>query len=164
MKRLLRYIRKKLSIRVSLWVVLFAAIIFSVALGFLFYQARDAVRLEAINRATQILDKTSKRVEGILNRVEVASNMTKWLVLRHNENADSMFVYSRSMLLNNPDFYNCSIGTRAATSQHTRNRLATACARYRAEVTTTNTSTWIGILCPCCLTSHVGQSLISTLT
>jgi len=108
-KRLLRYIRKKLSIRVSLWVVLFAAIIFSVALGFLFYQARDAVRLEAINRATQILDKTSKRVEGILNRVEVASNMTKWLVLRHNENADSMFVYSRSMLLNNPDFYNCSI-------------------------------------------------------
>jgi hypothetical protein len=28
---------------------------------------------------------------------------------RHPENADSMFVYSRSILLNNPDFYNCSI-------------------------------------------------------
>ena len=109
MKGIILYIRRKLSIRVSLWVVLFAAIIFNIALGFLFYQARDAVRQEATNRAMQILDKTSLHVEGILNRVEVASNMTKWLVLRHPYEADSMFVYSRSMLLNNPDFYYCSI-------------------------------------------------------
>ena len=109
MKKIIEYIRRKLSVRVSLWVVLFATIIFIVALSFLFFQAREAVRKEAINRATQILDNTSLRVEGILNRVEVASNMTKWLVLRHPEEADSMLVYSRSMLLNNPDFYSCSI-------------------------------------------------------
>ncbi len=109
MKRILYYFRRKLSVRVSLWVVTFAAIIFNVALGFFFVQAREAVRQEAINRATQILNNTSLRVDSILNRVEVASNMTKWLVLRHPEEPDSMFVYSRSMLLNNPDFYNCSI-------------------------------------------------------
>ena len=109
MKKIIAYIRRKLSVRVSLWVVFFAAIIFNVALAFLFYQSRDAVRQEAVSRATTILDKTSLRVEGILNRVEVASNMTKWLVLRHPDRADSMFVYSRGMLLNNPDFYNCSI-------------------------------------------------------
>lgn len=109
MNRIITYIRRKLSVRVSVWVVLFAAIIFNIALAFLFYQAREAVRQEAINRASQILDKTSLRVEGILNRVEVASDMTKWLVERHPDKADSMFVYSRGMLLNNPDFYNCSI-------------------------------------------------------
>ena len=109
MKDIQSYIRRKLSVRVSLWVVLFAAVIFIAALSFLFYQSREAVRQEAISRATQILDKTSLHVEGILNRVEVASNMTKWLVLRHPDRADSMFVYSRGMLLNNPDFYNCSI-------------------------------------------------------
>ena len=109
MKRILYYFRRKLSVRVSLWVVTFAAIIFNVALGFFFVQAREAVRQEAINRATQILNNTSLRVDSILNRVEVASAMTKWLVLRHPEEPDSMFVYSRSMLLNNPDFYNCSI-------------------------------------------------------
>ena len=109
MKRIIAYIRRKLSVRVSLWVVFFAAIIFNVALGFLFYQAREAVRQEAINSATQILDKTSLRVEGILNRMEVASNMTRWLVQRHPNKADSMFVYSRGALLNNPDFYTCSI-------------------------------------------------------
>ena len=109
MNKVIAYIRRKLSVRVSLWVVMFAAIIFIAALSFLFYQSREAVRQEAINQATQILDKTSLRVEGILNRVEVASNMTGWLVQRHPDRADSMFVYSRSLLQNNPDFYNCSI-------------------------------------------------------
>ena len=109
MKGTIAYIRCKLSVRVSLWVVMFAAIIFIAALGFLYYQARDAVRQEAVSRATQILDKTSLRVDSILNRVEVASNMTRWLVERHPGKADSMFVYSRGILENNPDFYNCSI-------------------------------------------------------
>ena len=112
MKAILAYIRRKLSVRVSLWVVFFAALIFNAALAFLFYQSREAVRQEAVNHATQILDKTSLRVEGILNRVEVASNMAKWMVERHPERADSMFVYSRGILQNNPDFYNCSIAFR----------------------------------------------------
>ena len=107
--KMIQWIRRKLSVRVSLWVVMFAAVIFISALSFFFYQARDAVRQEAISRATQILDNTAERVEGILNRVEVATNMTKWLIQRHPDNPDSMFVYSRGMLLNNPDFYNCSI-------------------------------------------------------
>ena len=109
MNNIIHYIRQKLSLRVSLWVVLFAAMVFVGALGFLFYQSREAIHQEAINHATQILDKTSLRVEGILNRVEVAAQMTEWLVQRHPNKADSMFVYSRGMLLNNPDFYNCSI-------------------------------------------------------
>ena len=106
---MIQWIRRKLSVRVSLLIVMFAAVIFIAALSFMFYQARDAVRKEAISRATQILDNTSLRVESILNRVEVATDMTQWLILRHSDNPDSMFVYSRSMLLNNPDFYNCSI-------------------------------------------------------
>ena len=109
MKKIIAYIRRRLSVKLSLWVVLFAAVIFNAALAFFVWQAREAVHQEAISRATQILDKTSLRVEGILNRVEVATQMTEWLVQRHPDKADSMFVYSRGMLLNNPDFYNCSI-------------------------------------------------------
>jgi sigma-B regulation protein RsbU (phosphoserine phosphatase) len=88
---------------------MFAGLIFIAALGFLFYQAREEVRTEAISRATQILDNTSLRVEGVMSRAEVASGMTKWLVERHVANADSMFVFSRGMLANNPDFFSCSI-------------------------------------------------------
>ena len=109
MKEIIAYIRRRLSVKLSLWVVLFAATISNTSLGIFVWQAREAVHQEAINRATQILDKTSLRVEGILNRVEVATQMTEWLVVRHPDKADSMFVYSRAMLLNNPDFYNCSI-------------------------------------------------------
>lgn len=109
MNKVLAYIRRKLSIRVSLWVVMFAAVIFIAALGVLFYQSREAVRQEAIHRATTILERTSLQVEGILNRVEVASNMTAWLVQQHPGEADSMFVYSAGMLRNNPEFYSCSI-------------------------------------------------------
>ena len=103
------YIRRKLSVRVSLWVVMFAAAIFIAALGFLFYQAREAVRQESINRATQILDNTSMRVSAILNRAEVATVMTEWLVMRHPDTPDSMFVYSKGILLHNPDLDGCSI-------------------------------------------------------
>ena len=109
MKEIIIYIRRKLSVRLSLWVVLFAALNFNVALGFLFYQSRETVRLEAISHATHILDNTTLRVENILNRVEVASDNMKWLIQRHTDQPDSMMVYSRSMLLNNPDFCNCSI-------------------------------------------------------
>jgi len=109
MNKVLAYIRRKLSIRVSLWVVMFAAVIFIAALSFLFYQSREAVRQEAIHRATTILDRTSLQVEGILNRVEVASQMTDWLVERHPDVADSMFVYSEGTLRNNPEFFSCSI-------------------------------------------------------
>ena len=109
MSKIVAYIRRKLSVRVGLMVVVFAAVIFVTALSFLSYQARNAVRQEAISRATLILDKTSLRVEGIMNRVEVATHMTKWLVERHPDNPDSMMVYSRGLLANNPDFYNASI-------------------------------------------------------
>jgi sigma-B regulation protein RsbU (phosphoserine phosphatase) len=109
MKEIIIYIRRKLSVRLSLWVVLFAALNFNVALGFLFYQSRETVRLEAISHATHILDNTILRVENILNRVEVASDNAKWFIQRHSDQPDSMMVYSRNMLLNNPDFCNCSI-------------------------------------------------------
>ena len=109
MKKIIIYIRRKLSVRVSLWVVMFAAAIFIAALGFLFYQSREAVRQEAISHATQILDNTALRAESILNRVEVASDNSKWLIQRHPDQPDSIMVYSRSILMNNPDFYNCSI-------------------------------------------------------
>jgi sigma-B regulation protein RsbU (phosphoserine phosphatase) len=89
--------------------VLIAAIILMGALGFMFSESRKAIRQEAINRATQILDNTALRVDGILERVEVAANNTDWLITRHLDAPDSMFVYSRRILQNNPDLNGCSI-------------------------------------------------------
>ena len=109
MKNPIQYIRKSLSTRLSLLVVLFSAIILVAALGFLFGTSSQAIRQEAINRATQSLESTALRVQGILDYVEVATNNTDWLITRHLDEPDSMFVYSRRILENNPDLNGCSI-------------------------------------------------------
>ena len=109
MKSLTNYMRKRLSVRLSLWIVLFAALIFVGALSYLFHESRQAVRQEAISRATEILDNTVLRVNNILDRVVVASENFVWLPTRHLDAPDSMFVYSKRILVNNPDLNGCSI-------------------------------------------------------
>ena len=109
MKRFFQYISKSLSRKLSLWIVLFAAIIFNIALGFMFRQSLVAVRQEAINRATQVLDNTVLRVNSIFQNVEIATDNTDWLVYRHLDAPDSMFVYSHRILENNPYLNGCSI-------------------------------------------------------
>jgi len=109
MKNPLLYIRHSLSNWLSLWVVFFATLIFLIALGFMFFESRKAIKKEAINQATQILDNTAERVNTILTKVEVAVDNTDWLVTRHLDAPDSMFVYSKRILRNNPILDGCSI-------------------------------------------------------
>ena len=73
MKSPLAYIKQSLSTRLSLWVMLFAALVLISALGFMFAESRKAIRQEAIDHASQILENTALRVNGILNSVEVAT-------------------------------------------------------------------------------------------
>jgi sigma-B regulation protein RsbU (phosphoserine phosphatase) len=89
--------------------VVFSAAILVASLGFMFKVSSHAIRQEAINRATQSLESTALRVQGILDRVKVATDNTEWLITRHLDGPDSMFVYSRRILQNNPDLNGCSI-------------------------------------------------------
>lgn len=109
MKKLVRYIHKSLSTRLSLLIVVFSAAILIASFGFMFRVSSQAIRQEAINRATQNLESTALRVQGILDRVVVAADNTAWLITRHLDGPDSMFVYSRRILENNPDLNGCSI-------------------------------------------------------
>ena len=109
MKSPIKYIRDSLSARLSLWIVLFAAVVFVAALGFMFAESRKTVRQEAESRASQVLESTVLRVNGLLDRVVVATDNLEWLVLRHLDEPDSMFVYAKCFLENNPDLNGCSI-------------------------------------------------------
>ena len=109
MKSPIKYIRDSLSARLSLWIVLFAAVVFVAALGFMFAESRKTVRQEAESRASQVLESTVLRVNGLLDRVVVATDNLEWLVLRHLDEPDSMFVYAKCFLENNPDLNVCSI-------------------------------------------------------
>ena len=109
MKNPIQYIRQSLSTKLSLWIVFFATLMFAASFGFMFSKSLDTVRDEATNRASTILDNTVLRVNNIFDRVEVATDNTDWLVTRHLDAPDSMFVYTRRILLNNPDLNGCSI-------------------------------------------------------
>ena len=107
--RFIPFLKKSLATRLSLFVVFFTAIVLVAALGFMFQVSRKAIRQEAIDRATDLLENTNLRVTSILDKVEVATNNTDWLINRHLDGPDSMFVYTRRILQNNPDLNGCSI-------------------------------------------------------
>ena len=109
MNRLLRLIRQSMTARLILWIAILSSLVLLAALGFMFSQSKKSVRQEAINRAEEVLDNTVQRVTNILDRVEVATNNTDWLPVRHLDAPDSMFVYSRRILENNPELDGCSI-------------------------------------------------------
>jgi len=107
--RILSFVKRSLATRMSLLTVFFAAIILIAALGYMFSVSRQAIRKEAVDRATNQLENTVLRVTAILDRVEVAANNTAWLINRHLDSPDIMFEYSRRILENNPDLNGCSI-------------------------------------------------------
>ena len=109
MKGIITYFRRKLSVRLSLWIVLFAALIFIGALGYMFHESRQTVRKEAISHATEVLDNTVLRVVNILSYVEVAARNLVWLPTQHLDAPDSMFVYSKRILESNPNLNGCSV-------------------------------------------------------
>lgn len=101
--------QKSLANKLSVWIVLFAGVIFIAAHAVFFNESRIAIHQVAIRNANQILDNTVQRIDNILTRVKVATDNTDWLITRHLDGPDSMFVYSRRILENNPDLKGCAI-------------------------------------------------------
>ncbi len=95
--------------RLSLLVTFMATLVFLVALGYMAIVSRRAVREEAIAHATELLNTTTLRVNSILEKVIIATDNIEWLVKRHMDAPDSMYVYSKRILMNNPDLIGCSI-------------------------------------------------------
>lgn len=109
MKRLLFLIRRSMPAKLTLWIALLSSLVLLASLGFMFSQSKKSVRQEALNRAEQVLDNTVQRVTNVLDRVAVATDNMDWLPVRHLKTPDSMFVYSRRILENNPELNGCSI-------------------------------------------------------
>ena len=70
---LITYIQRSLAARLSIWVVGCVVFIFITAQGILFYYSRQAVREEAMERATQTLESTLLHVGNTLHDAEVAA-------------------------------------------------------------------------------------------
>ena len=109
MRKLLTRLRRSFSARLSLWVVLFAALVLLSALSYSSLAGRRSVKEEAILTATQVLENTSLRLSHILEGVQTSADNLEWLVYRHLDEPELMMDYSRSTVQSNPFLNGCSI-------------------------------------------------------
>lgn len=101
-------IRKSLSTKLSVGILVLVVIGFSMALGFLFQHSRSIVMQEAIERADRILKNNALRVTGFLDEVETATHNMEWLILE-NQQPDSLLNFTHRMVELNRHFNGCSI-------------------------------------------------------
>ena len=109
MSRFLNAVRRSFAARLSMVVVLFAALVFLASIGYTALQARKSVTNEAMLRADQVLENSVLRLDSIIEDVEIAADNLEWLVMRHLDSADSMMVYSRNTVESNYFLNGCSI-------------------------------------------------------
>lgn len=100
MKRLIHYIRQRLSLRLGLLIVLIVTVVFTLLFGFLFYRCKQFIQNAAIERATQLLDNTAERINGIMDETELVTNYMASTV-PHSLQPDSLLVFSRRAVQEN---------------------------------------------------------------
>ena len=108
MNTVVNYIRKSVSVRLSISILAFVVVIFVVTIGFLMYRSKASVRQAAVAETGQMLNNTAQHLTGIMDEVQVATQNTDWQVLR-NLQPDSLLALSTRILQINPMLNGCSI-------------------------------------------------------
>ena len=112
MKQKEQYYKKlhhSLSSKISGWVVLAAAVLLSIMMGYIWRVWSRAIRYEVDKDAMQVLDNTVMRVNGILEDAVLAADNISWLVERDIADPDIMVPYAIQTVRNNPVLNSCSI-------------------------------------------------------
>ena len=94
MKRILRYIRQHLSLRLGLIITLIIAVAFSLLFDVLFNRCKQFIQRAAIDHATQLLDNTAEHISGIIGETELVTNFMALTVPRALV-PDSLLAFSR---------------------------------------------------------------------
>ena len=100
MTRILQYIQQRLSLRLGLVIVLIITVTFTLLFGFLFYRGKRYVQRAAIDRATQLLDNTAERINGIMDETETVTNFMAQTTPRHLI-PDSLLAFTRRTVQEN---------------------------------------------------------------
>lgn len=109
MRRLLSYIRKSLSTRLTVWVALIVTAIFVTVYSLVFSETREVVKEEALSKASKTLEGVVLHIDNTLHSVEVAANNMLYNIEQHLDQPDLMFELSRQVLRDNPVLTGCSI-------------------------------------------------------
>lgn len=108
MKRIIRYIKQHLYMRMGLEILLILVCVFSSSLGILFYYSRQLAQDAAVKKATKTLDDTMLNISDIMDRTENATAEIERLA-QNNLQPDSLLAYTRLMLEQDHDILGITI-------------------------------------------------------
>ena len=114
MRRIIQYIRRSLSRKLSLGILLMAIPIFMLSIGILFQQSKEQLKKEATKHASSVLNTTMQHIDRYMNIVETATDINDWEVTAHLD-PDSILAYSRSIVMLNGQIDGCSISAEPNT-------------------------------------------------
>ena len=109
MPKILKIIRARMSVRLSLWVVTFVAVLLVATLTVMYHFSYQAVKEEAVAKAMLTLDRTVLTIDNVLIKVEVAGRMMRWNMERHLDDPKALGQDCRKMVEDNPLLIGCAI-------------------------------------------------------
>lgn len=104
-----KWIRKTLSLRLSLMMVLAIGVLLIVALIVLFHFSWLAMKTEAKHDAEQTLEGTSQHIDNVLMSVEQSAGNIYFDMIKHLDEPDMMFFYAGELVKSNPYIVGCAI-------------------------------------------------------
>ena len=102
------HIRRSLSAKLSLSILLLAIPIFVLSLGILFVQSRNIIKKEAMEHAKSLLNTTMQRLDRNMMAVETATDINDWEITE-NLQPNSLLALTRRVVTRNPHVDGCSI-------------------------------------------------------
>ncbi|MBE6269374.1 MAG: histidine kinase [Prevotella ruminicola] len=99
----------KLSLKLSLGILMFLVVVFMVSLGILFTYARQMVKTQALERAELELSNTTQHVNELMNEVETSTRTAVWHLGESRLTPEWLLNYVRLVAVKNPDFDGCSV-------------------------------------------------------
>lgn len=109
MSKIIKLIRARMSVRLSLWVVTFVAILIVATLSIMYHFSHQAVKEEALAKASLTLDCTVLNIDNVLRKVEVTGRMMRWNIERHLDDPKALSRDCRQMIEDNPVLMGCAI-------------------------------------------------------
>ena len=89
-----------MSLRLGIVIVFIVTVVFVLLFDFLFYRAKSFIQRAAIQRASQLLDNTAERINGIIDETETVTNFMAQTT-PHHLTPDSLLAFSRRTVAEN---------------------------------------------------------------
>lgn len=109
MPTLPKIITRTLSLKLSLMAVCEISLLLMVALAVMFHYSRKVLKEEAMIDAEHTLEGTAQHIDNVLLSVEQSAGNIYFDLLRHLDEPERMYDYSRHLVDSNPYIVGCAI-------------------------------------------------------